>query len=151
MAKKQKIKSLLHKLVFFSVSETRHVIWSVSTFFCPNFYGMYFPTENIATDSISPTKRRTSHFGILEVKKFYNFPLTSFFWLIDANLDNLTKLIHENEKIRNESLKYVDFWMKEIHTFTLNHQHSPPVPFLGVCDLIKRDFKLQEGGKFFVN
>ena len=75
----------------------------------------------------------------MEVKKFL-FSTHKFF-LVDRCqyilVVDLTKLIHEDDKIRNESLKYVDFWMKEIHTFTLNHQHSPPVLFLGThCDII---------------
>ena len=54
---------------------------------------------------------------------------------------DLSKLVHEDEKIKNECLKYVDFWMKEIHTFTLNHKNSPPILFLGThCDIIDNFF-----------
>ena len=102
-----------------------------------------FPTENIATDGISITKVKNTifwDFGGQEVlfstHKFFLVERCQYILVVD-----LSKLIHENNKIRNESLKYVDFWMKEIHTFTLNHKNSPPVLFLGThCDLIKNLF-----------
>ena len=99
-----------------------------------------FPTENIATDGISITTVNNNTFWdfggqevLFSTHKFFLVDRCQYILVVD-----LSKLIHENDKIRNESLKYVDFWIKEIHTFTLDHQHSPPVLFLGThCDLIK--------------
>ena len=98
-----------------------------------------FPTENIATDGISITKVNNITFWdfggqevLFSTHKFFLVDRCQYILVVD-----LSKLIHEDDKIRNESLKYVDFWMREIHTFTLNHQHSPPILFLGThCDLI---------------
>ena len=112
-----------------------------------------FPTENIATDGISITKVNNITFWdfggqevLFSTHKFFLVDRCQYILVID-----LSKLIHENDKIRNENLKYVDFWMKEIHAFTLNHQHSPPVLFLGThCDLIKNSFsskKIERGRK----
>ena len=112
-----------------------------------------FPTENIATDGLSITQVDNITFWdfggqevLFSTHKFFLVDRCQYILIVD-----LTKLIHENEKIRNESLKYVDFWMKEIHTFTLNHQHSPPVLFLGThCDLLKNLFskeKIERGRK----
>ena len=112
-----------------------------------------FPTENIATDGISITKVNNITFWdfggqevLFSTHKFFLVDRCQYILVVD-----LTKLIHEDDKIRNESLKYVDFWMKEIHTFTLNHQHSPPVLFLGThCDLLKNLFsneKIERGMK----
>ena len=98
-----------------------------------------FPTENIATDGISITTANNITFWdfggqevLFSTHKFFLVDRCQYILVVD-----LSKLIHEDEKIRNTCLKYVDFWMKEIHTFTLNHQHSPPVLFLGThCDII---------------
>ena len=97
-----------------------------------------FPTKDIPTDGISIQNVNNItfwDFGGQEV-----FFSTHKFFLADRCqyiiVVNLSHLIHEKEKIRNECLKYIDFWMKEIHSFTLN-QRSPPVLFLGThCDLI---------------
>ena len=110
-----------------------------------------FPTENIATDGISITNVKNItfwDFGGQEV-----FFSTHQFFLVDRCqyilVVDLSKLIHEDDKIRNSCLKYIDFWMKEIHPFTLNHQHSPPVLLLGThCDLISTFFsssKIKQG------
>ena len=112
-----------------------------------------FPTENIATDGISINQVNNITFWdfggqevLFSTHKFFLVDRCQYILVVD-----LSKLIHENDKIRNENLKYVDFWMKEIHTFTLNHQHSPPVLFLGThCDLIKNTFskkKIKRGKK----
>ena len=109
-----------------------------------------FPTENIATDGISITKVNNITFWdfggqevLFSTHKFFLVDRCQYILVVD-----LTKLIHEDDKIRNESLKYVDFWMKEIHTFTLNHQHSPPVLFLGThCDLINNLFSKEKIGR----
>ena len=112
-----------------------------------------FPTENIATDGISITKVKNITFWdfggqevLFSTHKFFLVDRCQYILVVD-----LSKLIHEDDKIRNESLKYVDFWMKEIHTFTLNHQHSPPVLFLGThCDLLKNlisSEKIERGRK----
>ena len=112
-----------------------------------------FPTENIATDGISITKVKNITFWdfggqevLFSTHKFFLVDRCQYILVVD-----LSKLIHEDDEIRNESLKYVDFWMKEIHTFTLNHQHSPPVLFLGThCDLLKNLFskeKIDRGRK----
>ena len=112
-----------------------------------------FPTENIATDGISITKVNNITFWdfggqevLFSTHKFFLVDRCQYILVVD-----LSKLIHKDDKIRNESLKYVDFWMKEIHTFTLNHQHSPPVLFLGThCDSIKNLFsreKIERGRK----
>ena len=74
----------------------------------------------------------------MEVKKVL-FSTHKFF-LIDTCqyilVVDLSKLIHDDEKIRNECIKYIDFWMKEIHSFTTNYINSP-ILFLGThCDLI---------------
>ena len=106
-----------------------------------------FPTENLATDGISITKVNNITFWdfggqevLFSTHKFFLVERCQYVLVVD-----LTKMIHEDDKIRNESLKYVDFWMKEIHTFTLNHQHSPPVLFLGThCDLIKNFFSREK-------
>ena len=106
-----------------------------------------FPTENIATDGISITKVKNITFWdfggqevLFSTHKFFLVDRCQYILVVD-----LSKLIHEDDKIRNESLKYVDFWMKEIHTFTLNHQHSPPVLFVGThCDLIKNNLFSKE-------
>ena len=110
-----------------------------------------FPTENIPTDGISITNANNItfwEFGGREVlfstHKFFLVDRCQYILVVD-----LSKLIHDDDKIRNDSLKYVDFWMKEIHIFTLNHQHSPPVLFLGThCDLIYNIFsnkKIERG------
>ena len=116
-----------------------------------------FPTENIATDGISINLVDNITFWdfggqevLFSTHKFFLADRCQYILVVD-----LAKLIHENDKIRNECLKYVDFWMKEIHTFTLNHQHSPPVLFLGThCDLIKNLFssekKIGRGKKVLV-
>ena len=106
-----------------------------------------FPTENIATDGISITQVNNITFWdfggqevLFSTHKFFLVDRCQYILVVD-----LTKLIHKNDKIRNESLKFVDFWMKEIHTFTLNHQNSPPVLFLGThCDLIKNFFSSEK-------
>ena len=112
-----------------------------------------FPTENIATDGISITQVNDITFWdfggqevLFSTHKFFLVDRCQYILVVD-----LSKLIHEDDKIRNECLKYVDFWMKEIHTFTLNHQHSPPVLFLGThCDSIYNVFSSLEYyfGKF---
>ena len=115
-----------------------------------------FPTENIATDGISITKMNNITFWdfggqevLFSTHKFFLVDRCQYILVVD-----LSKLIHEDDKIRNESLKYVDFWMKEIHTFTLNHQYSPPVLFLGThCDLIYNLFsneKIERGMKILL-
>ena len=115
-----------------------------------------FPRENIATDGISINQVNNITFWdfggqevLFSTHKFFLVDRCQYILVVD-----LTKLIHEDDKIRNESLKYVDFWMKEIHTFTLNHQHSPPVLFLGThCDLIKNLFskeKIKRGRKLLL-
>ena len=112
-----------------------------------------FPTENIATDGISITKVNNITFWdfggqevLFSTHKFFLVDRCQYILVVD-----LAKLIHKNNKIRNECLKYIDFWMKEIHTFTFNHQHSPPVLFLGThCDLIRNYFsneKIERGMK----
>ena len=109
-----------------------------------------FPTENIATDGISINQVNNITFWdfggqevLFSTHKFFLVDRCQYILVVD-----LSKLIHENDKIRNETLKYVDFWMKEIHTFTLNHQHSPPVLFLGThCDLIKNTFSSKKKGR----
>ena len=112
-----------------------------------------FPTENIATDGISITKVNNITFWdfggqevLFSTHKFFLVDRCQYILAVD-----LAKLIHKNNKIRNECLKYIDFWMKEIHTFTFNHQHSPPVLFLGThCDLIRNYFsneKIERGMK----
>ena len=112
-----------------------------------------FPRENIATDGISINQVNNITFWdfggqevLFSTHKFFLVDRCQYILVVD-----LTKLIHEDDKIRNESLKYVDFWMKEIHTFTLNHQYSPPVLFLGThCDVIKNLFskeKIERGRK----
>ena len=98
-----------------------------------------FPIEDIPTDGISISKVNNITFWdfggqevLFSTHKFFLVDRCQYVLVVD-----LSKLIHENDKIRNESLKYVDFWMKEIRNFTLDHQHSPPVIFLGThCDLI---------------
>ena len=110
-----------------------------------------FPTENIATNGISITKVNNITFWdfggqevLFSTHKFFLVDRCQYILVVD-----MKKLIHEDDKIRNESLKYVDFWMKEIHTFTLDRQHSPPVLFLGThCDLIYNFFwseKIERG------
>ena len=102
-----------------------------------------FPNENIATDGISIQHVNNItfwDFGGQEV-----FFSTHKFFLVEKCqyiiVVNLHELIHEDDKIRNNCLKYVDFWMKEIQFFTCNHQYSPPILFLGThCDLIKKFF-----------
>ena len=106
-----------------------------------------FPTENVATDGISITKVNNITFWdfggqevLFSTHKFFLVDRCQYILVVD-----LSKLIHEDDKIRNESFRYVDFWMKEIHTFTLNHNHSPPVLFLGThCDLIKNLFSSEK-------
>ena len=116
-----------------------------------------FPTENIATDgiAISNTNNMTFwDFGGQEVlfstHKFFLVDRCQYILVVD-----LSKLIHNDEKIRNDSLKFIDFWMKEIHCFTLNHQNSPPVLFLGThCDLIDNLFtnsKIEKGKTILLN
>ena len=110
-----------------------------------------FPTENIATDGISITNVNNMTFWdfggqevLFSTHKFFLVDRCQYILVVD-----LSRLIHDDVEIRNECLKYVDFWMKEIHTFTLNHQHSPPVLFLGThCDVIDNFFsssKLRKG------
>ena len=102
-----------------------------------------FPTENIATDGISIIKANNITFWdfggqevLFSTHKFFLVDRCQYILVVD-----LSKLIHEDEKIRNECLKYADFWMKEIRNFTLNHQNSPPVLFLGThCDIIDNFF-----------
>ena len=97
-----------------------------------------FPTDNIATDGISITNVNNItfwEFGGQEVlfstHKFFLVDSCQYILVVD-----LSKLIHDDEKIRNKYFKVVDFWMKEIH-ITLNHPNAPPVLFLGThCDLI---------------
>ena len=112
-----------------------------------------FPTENIATDGISITKVKNITFWdfggqevLFSTHKFFLVNRCQYILVVD-----LSELIHEDVTIRNACLKYVDFWMKEIQTFTLNHKHSPPVLFLGThCDLIKNYFsseKIESGMK----
>ena len=106
-----------------------------------------FPSGNIATDGITITNVKNItfwDFGGQEVlfatHKLFLIDRCQYILVVD-----LSKLIHEDEKIRNESLKYIDFWMKEIHTFTLNYQHSPPVLFLGThCDVIDSSSELKK-------
>ena len=113
-----------------------------------------FPTENMATDGISIIKVNNITFWdfggqevLFSTHKFFLVDRCQYILVVD-----LTKLIHEDDKIRNETLNYVEFWMNEIHTFTLNHQHSPPVLFLGThCDVINNFFsseKIEKGRKF---
>ena len=98
-----------------------------------------FPDENIATDGISiqnVNKITFWDFGGQEVlfstHKFFLVERCQYVIVV-----NLSELIHEDDKIRNNCLKFIDFWMKEIHSFTLDREHSPPVLFLGThCDLI---------------
>ena len=98
-----------------------------------------FPTENMATDGISITKVDNITFWdfggqevLFSTHKFFLVENCQYILVVD-----LSKLIHDDDSIRNECLKYVDFWMKEIHTFTINHINSPPILFLGThCDLI---------------
>ena len=110
-----------------------------------------FPTENIATDGISITNVNNITFWdfggqevLFSTHKFFLVDKCQYILVVD-----LSKLIHDDEKIRNKYVKVVDFWMKEIHSFTLNHQHSPPVLFLGThCDLIDKFFsssKIEKG------
>ena len=110
-----------------------------------------FPTENIATDGISITNVNNITFWdfggqevLFSTHKFFLVDRCQYILVVD-----LSKLIHDDEKIRNKHVKVVDFWMKEIHSFTLNHQHSPPVLFLGThCDLISNLFsssKIEKG------
>ena len=102
-----------------------------------------FPTANIATDGISITTANNITFWdfggqevLFSTHKFFLVDRCQYILVVD-----LSKLIHEDEKIRNTCLKFVDFWMEEIHTFTLNHQHSPPVLLLGThCDIIDKFF-----------
>ena len=113
-----------------------------------------FPEENIATDgiSISNTNNITFwDFGGQEVlfstHKFFLVERCQYIIVV-----NLYELIHGDDNIRNNCLKYVDFWMKEIHSFTLNHHNSPPVLFLGThCDKIDsffdRNSKISKGTK----
>ena len=109
-----------------------------------------FPTENIATDGISITNVNNITFWdfggqevLFSTHKFFLVDRCQYILVVD-----LSKLIHEDERIRNNYLKVVDFWMKEIHIFTLN-QNSPPVLFLGThCDLIYNfflDSKVRKG------
>ena len=98
-----------------------------------------FPTENLATDGISIQTARNITFWdfggqevLFSTHKFFLVDRCQYIIVVD-----LSKLIHEDDSIRNECLIYIDFWMKEIHTFTINHENSPPVLFLGThCDLI---------------
>ena len=110
-----------------------------------------FPTENVATDGISITNVDNITFWdfggqevLFSTHKFFLVDKCQYILVVD-----LSKLIHDDEKIRNKYLKVVDFWMKEIHSFTLNHQNSPPVLFLGThCDLIDKLFsnsKIEKG------
>ena len=110
-----------------------------------------FPTENIATDGISTINIKNITFWdfggqevLFSTHKFFLVDRCQYILVVD-----LSKLIHEDEKIRNKCIKYIDFWMKEIHSFTLNHQHSPPVLLLGThCDLISTFFtssKIKQG------
>ena len=110
-----------------------------------------FPTENIATDGISITNVNNITFWdfggqevLFSTHKFFLVERCQYILVVD-----LSKLIHDDEKIRNKYVKVVDFWMKEIHSFTLNHQHSPPVLFLGThCDLIDKflsNSKIEKG------
>ena len=110
-----------------------------------------FPTDNIATDGISITNVNNIIFWdfggqevLLSTHKFFMVDRCQYILVVD-----LSKLIHDDEKIRNKCVKVVDFWMKEIHSFTLDHQHSPPVLFLGThCDLIYNFFsnsKIEKG------
>ena len=110
-----------------------------------------FPTENIATDGISITNVNNITFWdfggqevLFSTHKFFLVDRCQYILVVD-----LSKLIHDDEQIRNKYMKIVDFWMKEIHSFTLNHQHSPPVLFLGThCDLIENffsNFKIEKG------
>ena len=102
-----------------------------------------FPTENTATDGISITKVNNITFWdfggqevLFSTHKFFLVENCQYILVVD-----LSKLIHKDDSIRNECLKYVDFWMKEIHTFTINHKISPPILFLGThCDLINDRF-----------
>ena len=110
-----------------------------------------FPTENIATDGITITNVNNITFWdfggqevLFSTHKFFLVERCQYVLVVD-----LSKLIHIDAKIRNKYLKVVDFWMKEIHIFTLNHEHSPPVLFLGThCDLIDKFYsitKIQKG------
>ena len=98
-----------------------------------------FPTENTATDGISITNVNNITFWdfggqevLFSTHKFFLVDRCQYILVVD-----LSKLIHEDDSIRNECLKYVDFWMKEIHIFTTNYKNSPPILFLGThCDLI---------------
>ena len=111
-----------------------------------------FPIENVATDGISITNVNNITFWdfggqevLFSTHKFFLADRCQYIIVVD-----LSKLVHEDESIRNDCLKYIDFWMKEIHTFTTNFQHSPPVLFLGThCDLIYNYFswtsKINEG------
>ena len=116
-----------------------------------------FPTENIATDGISITNVNNITFWdfggqevLFSTHKFFLVDRCQYILVVD-----LSKLIHDDEKIRNKYEKVVDFWMKEIHSFTLNHQYSPPVLFLGThCDLIDNFFsssKIKKGKVALLN
>ena len=100
-----------------------------------------FPSENIATDGISVTTVDNTAFWdfggqevLFSTHKFFLVDGCQYILVVD-----LSKLIHHDNNVRNNTLKYVDFWMKEIHTFTIDHLHSPPVLLLGThCDLIDK-------------
>ena len=109
-----------------------------------------FPTENIVTDGISITTVNNITFWdfggqevLFSTHKFFLVDRCQYILVVD-----LSKLIHDDDKIRNQYLKTIDFWMHEIHSFTLNHQ-NPPVLFLGThCDLISNLFsnsKIKKG------
>ena len=110
-----------------------------------------FPTENLATDGIAIQNVDNLTFWdfggqevLFSTHKFFLVDRCQYVLVVD-----LSKLIHDDKKIRNECLKYVDFWMKEIHVFTLNHKNSPPILFLGThCDVLDNLFsnsKIKKG------
>ena len=114
-----------------------------------------FPQENIATDGISITDFKNITFWdfggqevLFSTHKFFLADRCQYIIVVD-----LSKLVHEDDNIRNDCLKYVDFWMKEIHSFTL-YKHSPPVLLLGThCDLIDTLFsssKLKQGKEYLL-
>ena len=101
-----------------------------------------FPTENLATDGISITTINNITFWdfggqevLFSTHKFFLVDRCQYILVVDLN-----KFNHENKEIKNECLKYVDYWMKEIHSFTVNYQYSPPVIILGThCDKISNN------------
>ena len=97
-----------------------------------------FPEENIATDGIAISKSQNISFwdfGGQEV-----LCNTHQFFLVDQCqyiiTCDLSKLIHEDKKIRNKCIMNINFWMKEIKNYVIN-KDSPPIMLVGThCDII---------------